>query len=202
MKTCPAHRSRRLRHAFTLPETLVVSTLFVLLLAGVLSSHLFGLRMQRIAETKLSATAEGRRAMNHLRDEIRSAKSLQVGNGDAGSFSPIADTFAQIGNALEIHATTNASNYVRYYLDADAQCLHRITSTDSDPLVVAKYVTNTLVFRAEDFLGNVLTNDQNNRVIRMELEFYQWEFPIATVGAGSLYDYYRLQTRMTRRTIE
>ena len=64
------------------------------------------------------------------------------------------------------------------------------------------YVTNDIAFRAEDFRGQVLTNNQNNRVIRMILEFYQWEFPVATVGTNGLYDYYRLQTRITRRTIE
>jgi hypothetical protein len=41
----------------------------------------------------------------------------------------------------------------------------------------------------------VLTNDQNNRVIRMNLEFYQWEF-------SDVYEYYRLQTKITCRAIE
>jgi hypothetical protein len=59
-----------------------------------------------------------------------------------------------------------------------------------------------MVFRAEDFRGNILTNDRNNRVIRMMLEFYQWEYPIASAGPGGMYDYYRLQTRITRRLIE
>jgi hypothetical protein len=36
----------------------------------------------------------------------------------------------------------------------------------------------------------------------MMLDFYQWEFPVAQAGAGAFYDYYHLQTRMTRRTIE
>jgi len=39
-------------------------------------------------------------------------------------------------------------------------------------------------------------------VIRMMLEFYQWEYPLAAAGQGAMYDYYRLQTRITRRLIE
>jgi hypothetical protein len=61
--------------------------------------------------------------------------------------------------------------------------------------VVANFVTNLIPFRAENYLGQVLTNNQNNRVIRMNLEFYQWEFP-------EEYDYYGLQTKVTRRAIE
>ncbi len=188
--------------AFTLTEVLVVSTLFILLLTGVLGSHIFGMRMQRIAETKLSATACARQALNHVRDEIRSAKSLCIGNGGVSSFTPIPDNVAHVGNALEIYTTTNTGNFVRYYLDTGEQCLKRVTSADPSPTVVANYVTNTVAFQAEDFRGNVLTNNQNNRVVRLMLEFYQWEYPIATVGEGGLYDYYRLQTRITRRTIE
>jgi hypothetical protein len=68
--------------------------------------------------------------------------------------------------------------------------------------VVARFVTNQVGFAAEDYAGNVLNTDQNNRVVRMNLQFYQWEFPVARAGAGAYYDYYQLQTRMTRRTIE
>ena len=77
-----------------------------------------------------------------------------------------------------------------------------MTSSNSQVQVLAPYLTNQIAFIAEDFAGNTLTNDQNNRVIRMELDFYQWEFPVARVGVGAYYDYYHLQTRMTRRTIE
>jgi hypothetical protein len=67
---------------------------------------------------------------------------------------------------------------------------------------VAPYITNQLVFQAEDFQGNVATNYVNNRIIRLTLEFYQWEWPLAQAGSGSMYDFYQLQTRMARRLIE
>ena len=64
-------------------------------------------------------------------------------------------------------------------------------------------VTNEFVFQAEDFQGNVLTNNQENRVIRMVLEFYQWEFRSSTnTPKKGLYDYYRLQTKLTQRALD
>jgi hypothetical protein len=78
----------------------------------------------------------------------------------------------------------------------------RIDNGQAEPQMIAQFITNQFVFQAEDFQGNVLTNDENNRVVRMTLEFYQWKNPMARVGPGGRYDYYRLQTRVTRRLIE
>ena len=61
----------------------------------------------------------------------------------------------------------------------------RVTSSNSSPTVLAGNITNQLVFTAEDFKGKVLTNSQNNRVIRMVLEFYQKEYSLAQTGSNS-----------------
>lgn len=195
-------RSCRSRPAagFTLTEILVVSALFVLLIAALVTSQIVGLKMHRIAETKLTATSEGREALTAIRDEIRAAKMVYVGNGDATWFVAITNDMPHVGNALQIWPTTNLTRFVRYYVDAATHTLMRYTNGQARP--IAGFVTNTLAFRAEDFRGNILTNNVNNRVIRMTLEFYQWQFPLATAGEGGMYDYYRLQTRVTRRAIE
>jgi prepilin-type N-terminal cleavage/methylation domain-containing protein len=188
--------------AFTLPEIIIVMAIFSLVIAGLISAQIFGMRMLTISETKLSATATGRRALNAVRDEIRAGKILVVGNGNNSTFTPIADNTPQIGNALQIHPTTNTTNFVRYYLDPAEERLKRVVSGSSNIQVVANFVTNELPFAVEDFRGNVLTRNRNNRVIRLNLEFYQWGFPIASAGSGGMYDYYHLQTRISRRTIE
>jgi prepilin-type N-terminal cleavage/methylation domain-containing protein len=188
--------------AFTLPELMVVMAIFTLLGLVLVTSQLFGMRMQRLSETKLAATASGRKALNEVRNEIQEGKILLIGKGDNATFNRIPDNAPQVGNALQIYPTTNLSNFIRYYLDTNDNSLKRITSFNGQPLVLASFITNQWIFQAEDFRGDVLTNQQNNRVIRMLLEFYRWEYPIATVGENGMYDYYRLQTRITRRTIE
>jgi prepilin-type N-terminal cleavage/methylation domain-containing protein len=185
---------------FTLTEIMVVTAIFSLLIVAVASLQIMGLRMYRISETKLTSTAEGRKALNRVRDEIRMGKIVEIGNGTATSFTRIPDNTPQIGNALQICMTTNRNSFVRYFLDTNTTSLNRVVNGEVH--TVANYITNELAFCAEDYTGNVLTNNQNNRVIRMTLEFYQWEFPMASAGRGGMYDYYRLQTRATRRTIE
>lgn len=175
---------------------------FTILMAGLLSAHLMGMRMRRVSETKLSATASARRALNSIRDEVRTAKLLSVGNGAQSTFTRVPALSQQVGNALQIYATTNTNTFVRYYLNPSAQSLMRVTSSNNTPQVVAQNVTNQMVFAAEDFKGNVLTNGQNNRVIRMVLEFYQKEYALAQTTNAGVYDYYRVQTRITRRAIE
>ena len=189
------------RGAFTLPEMMVVIAIFSFLVGALVATQIFGMRMQRMAETKLSATATARKALNQMRNEIRSGKVLYVGSGSSNSFAAITNG-QQIGNALQIRSTQNPTPYIRYYLDTNSNTLNRVTDTSTQALAIANFITNRLIFHAEDFQGNVLTNDQNNRVISVTLEFYRWEYPIAIVGQGGMYDYYRLQTRITRRTID
>jgi len=193
---------RTISRAFTLPEIMIVIAIFSLLLLVLVSSNIFGLRMYRIAETKLSATADGRKALNEIREKIRQSKIVVIGNGNSSGFTNIGDDLLQIGNALQVYPTTNLNIFTRYYLDSGDNNLKRIASGSTEPSIVSRFVTNRLIFQAEDFRGNILTNDNNNRVVRMTLEFSQWEYPVATVGKGGLYDYYRLQTRVTRRLIE
>lgn len=190
------------RAGFTLTEMMTAMAIFSLVTTAVVYTHIFGLQLFNISATKLSASANARAALNAVREDIRSAKVLYVGNGTAQSFTRAATNQPRQGNAVQIFPTTNTASYVRYFLDPNSQNLMRVTSASPNPTVVARFLTNRITFAAEDYAGNVLTNDQNNRVIRMSLEFYQWEFPVAHAGAGAYYDYYRLQTRVTRRTIE
>ena len=67
--------------------------------------------------------------------------------------------------------------------------------------VVANSVSNEFVFRAEDHLGQPVSNNFNNRVIAMDLNFYQIQYPIMLVGPGQYYDFYQLRAKITRRTL-
>jgi prepilin-type N-terminal cleavage/methylation domain-containing protein len=217
MKRIPANRTYRSQRAkwgidgaipsnsreegFTLAEIMTAMALFSLVMVGVVYSHVLGLKMFNITSTKLSATFGARAALNQVRDDVRSGKTMYVGSGNRTGFTNVAGNNAREGNALQIYPNANTNVFVRYYLDARAGQLRRARNGGGET-VVASYITNQLAFRAEDYAGNTLTNDQNNRVIRLYLEFYQWEFPLAGAGPGAAYDYYRLQTRVTRRTIE
>lgn len=187
---------------FTLTEIMTAMAVFSLVTVALLSSHLLGLRMFNITATKLSASAGARAALNQMRDEIRSGKTLYVGMGNSTGFTNTAANSPCQGNALQIYPTTATNVFVRYYLDTTAQKLKRVANGNSKAETISSYITNQVAFYAEDYAGNILTNEQNNRVIRLSLEFYQWEFPVAQVKAGAFYDYYHLQTRIARRTIE
>ena len=187
---------------FTLAEILTAMGLFSLVVAAMVYSQLVGMRMFNITATKLSASDNARKVLNCVGDDIRSSKMLDVGNGDNTCFTNIPLNGLRQGNALQIYPTAGTNVFIRYYLDTVSQSLKRTTNGSAQARVIARYLTNRIAFIAEDYAGRTLTNDQNNRVIRMVLDFYQWEFPVAQAGAGAFYDYYHLQTRITRRTIE
>jgi len=185
-----------LRSGFTLPEILIAMTVFLLLIGGIVSAHLFGLSMFRITELKLNATDDARKTISRMTDEIRTCKSTWVGNVKSGEFVALLDGEKQAGSGLLIYPTTNTANYIIYFVNPADKTFRRTTSEPDSATVVAESITNAVVFRAQDHLGNVLTNNQNNRVIAVKLEFYQPR------GYLQNADYYKLETAVTRRTLE
>ena len=190
------------QRAFTLTEVLISMALFLLVIISVVYTQIFGLRLYTLVQTKLSSTEDARHAVQTIRDEVQSAKTVFVGNGSATSFTRMTEGVPQEGNALQIYPTTNTASFVRYYVNPTEQSLRRFVSGEAQTTVVASALTNQIAFWAEDFQGNTLTTDRNNRAIRLTLEFYQLQYPMVRIGPGYLYVYYRLQTRMTRRALE
>jgi len=186
----------RSRMGFTLPEVLVAMTVFLLLIGGIVAAHLFGLSMFRITETKLNATDDARKIIGKMTEEIRTCKSTWIGNVKNGEFVALLDGEKQVGSGLLIYPTTNTANYVIYFVNPADRTFRRTTSDPGTAIVVAESITNTVVFRAQDHLGNVLTNNQNNRVINVNLEFFQPTRAMQTA------DYYKLATAVTRRALE
>lgn len=188
--------------AFTLPEMMVTSAIMTMIILGAVTTHLVGVNMYQMTKAKLGASDEARSAISKLIDEIRAAKVLKVGSGGLSSFTQAAANTPQMGNSVQIYLSTNTNNFIRYFWDSADKRLKRTTNGSYSEFVVANFISNNLVFTAEDHLGNVITNPQNNRVIGMQLEFFQIQYPIVNIGPGNRFDYYRLSTRITRRTLE
>ena len=182
--------SLTLGRGFTLPELLISITVFSLLVIGIVFAHLYGLSMFRITETTLNATDDARKTIGKMADEIRTCKDTWVGNVKNGLFAAQLDGEIQQGTSLLI---SNQANYVMYFVNPSDQSFRRTTSTVGSAIVIAESITNTVVFSVKDHLGNVLTNNQNNRVIHLNLEFYQAKRHMQVA------DYYQLETSVTRR---
>jgi hypothetical protein len=179
---------------FTLTELMVSATIFILLVGGVVSTNLFGLRIFQIEEIKLNASGQARKVVGVLMDEIHSCDTYQIGTFTNGTFTGLALGAPQIGPALIVYPTTNTTNYIMYFVNTGDRKFRRATNVPGSTRIVAQSVTNaTDLFRAQDYLGNVLTNMQNNTVLHLKLEFYQ------PGRFGVQPDYYKLETSMTRR---
>jgi hypothetical protein len=185
-------RSREL--AFTLTEMMVSAAVFILLVGGVVSTNLFGMRMFQIEQIKLNASDEARKIVGVLMDEIHSCDSFQIGTFANGTFTGLPLGAPRLGPALIVYPTTNTTQYIMYFVNPADQRFWRATSVPGSARVVAQSVTNAAdLFRAQDYLGNVLTNMQDNTVLHLKLEFYQ------AARFGVTPDYYKLETSTTRR---
>jgi type II secretory pathway pseudopilin PulG len=219
--------SRTAIRAFTLTEMVVAITVFTLVVLATVAVQIYASRVYTLAGTTLNTAQQARMTMNDIRDTVREARIVYVGNYQAAAgnplnnFSVVANGGLQQGNALEIFPSpNNTNNFTLVYLQPgngtsftvfspsgailNTNSLIRITYTNGMLAAsndIADYVTNQIVFDAEDFEGNVLTANENNYLIHMTLDFSQWEYPIAMVGTNSFnaFDYYQLNTVMTRR---
>ncbi|MGH7867920.1 MAG: PulJ/GspJ family protein [Candidatus Dormibacteraceae bacterium] len=191
----PALRAKR-RAGFTLAEALIASTLFLLLLGGIVGANLFGLRMSQLTQVKLTRSDAARQLVGRMTDEIRSCKTVYIGSVSNGVFSAVLDGSREAGTALIIYPTTNTANYILYFLNAADESFRRTTSSQGTAGILVQPVTNAEVFSAQDCLGNVITNSQNNRVIHFDLEVFQPQPYLPTP------DYFKLESSITKRALE
>jgi prepilin-type N-terminal cleavage/methylation domain-containing protein len=180
-------------HGFTLPEIMIALTIFLLLIAGILSAHLFGLRMFQLNKTKLQVTQWARQTIENLTDQIHGCNNLQVGNYTSGTgFAGFLPGETNQGNALLIYPTANSTNCFIYFVNPTDQTFQR-TDQSGNAVILANSVTNTLPFSVQDYSGNILTN--NNQMIHFTLEFYH----PATYMEDA--DYYKLDTSIKQRVM-
>lgn len=206
MKLTGSTRHRRRRNprlaisAFTLTEILIAMAIFLIVVTGILTAHLFGLRMFQVNETKLTSTGWSRTTFSRIADEVRSCDTMAVGNLNAtnSNFEGLLDGEVQQGNGLLIYPTTNTSSYILYFLNSKDQTFRRTTEQSGSAVILASMVTNNLIFSAQDFSGNLLTSSSSSKspVIHLSLDFNQPQ-----KFQQSAYQY-KLETSMTRRALQ
>ena len=179
-----------------MPEILIAMAVFGLVIGGILSAHLFGLRMLQTNQTKLTATEWSRNNFGKLTTEIRSCNSVQVGTITNGSFAGLLDGEVQSGDSVLIYPTASTNHFIVYFLNHPDQTLRRTTELPGSAVILADGVTNAIAFTAQDLSGNVLTNSANNRVIHVRLDFFKPELFQQSA------DYYKLETSVTRRALQ
>lgn len=200
-------RGVRRQDAFTLTELMVSMALFVIVSGGIIYSHINGLRFYEITRAKLGASESARISLGLLTSEIRGAQKVIIGTGSSSSFDPVTGGTNQQGNAIQVyradwHATTNSNSWVRYYRDTTTSFVMRKPGPSAAPQLVAEYVTNAVVFTATDHTGtNVLTENDNNAIIDVKMQFYQLRYPQITIGTNQFFEFFQITSRIARRSI-
>jgi len=187
----------RRRAGFTLPELMVVSALFGLIVIGSVYCQVFGMRQDQWVNSKIGASEMARQGFNDLANDVRAAKIWQIGKGDLSSFTGIPLGTNQQGNALKLCMTTDTNQYYLYFFDTNACKLYRGHSGSRTVTCVAQYLTNTMYFQAQNYRGENQTELTHKGVIAVAMQFWQYQYPITKVGPGCLYDYYKTELRLT-----
>jgi len=173
------------------------TAIFLMVSGGVLVGHMFGMRLLEANGPTSGTDQESNRALRVLAADIRSAKLLFIGNGTLASFSSLDINTTQAGNAIQVYPSTDTNVFIRYFWDAGS--LKR-TLSGGPETPVAHSISNSLVFTAEDYVGNVLTNFQNNSLVGVNIQFDDSADPTKKMKDYS--EPYQLRTRIMRRALD
>jgi hypothetical protein len=203
-----ARPDRRHLLASTLVEMMFAAAILIMVVAALLAAHMMGLREYQLVDSKAGASDTSRTVLNQLPVDIRSSKMWAIGNGDSSSFTKIPNGSSQQGTALRLFPTTNNSTpYIQYYFDlTDSNNsngkLMRFTSSSTTPVCLASNLVNWLgggySFTAENYRGDMVSDATSYKnVIHTRLQFCKFLYPLTVVGTNGLYDYYKIEFRVT-----
>lgn len=186
------HRRAAGRRAFSMVELLFALGIFLMVMAGVVSLPILGLKMNALSASKLKSTAASVKILNQIRNQVLEASSVVVGNGGDTTFAATGTT----GNALQVYPPGgNTNNYIRFFLSTKTFALYEWYSTNNQLWLLAPNITNETVFQTVDFQGKTSSSSQEHYAIKMTLQFAQLNYKIPT----NSYEYYTLETEMTPR---
>lgn len=202
----PSARRRAAGH--TLIEMMFALALLIIVVGALLAANIMGLQEQEWVDSKSGASDNSRKLLNQLPVDIRSSKMWFVGSMSGTNFAINTNTAS--GTALELFETTNGSSAITYYFDLGNSAnsdghLVRYTSSNSTPVIVASNLVNWLgngySFNLEDYTGAPSTNDATcnsyKAIIHLDLQFCEFQYPLTYVGTNGLYDYYKIEFRVT-----
>ena len=181
--------------AFTLTELLFTIALVALVFSAVFACQFYGLQLHSFIRPKLENAAFARVTLAQLVEEVRCSQSIEVGQGGPSSFVSAGVTNAQTGNALRIRLAGNTNQFIYYFRDSATETVKKMSLGSSNAVTVAQAVTNSVVFRIEDFRGVVQTNNQNQAVVDVLLQMRQ---PSVRRNVD---DSYQVRTKITRRAV-
>jgi Tfp pilus assembly protein PilV len=183
--------------AFTLVESLITVVIFGMTVVALITLQMFGLRNNQVVESKLGASEQARASLMRMTQEVRAARTWEIGTVAGGAFTARALGTPQVGNALRVFSTDNTNAFVTYYFNTEEQTLLRQPNGVPDSQIIATDLTNAMRFEVQDYRGVIQTNRMWRNCIRVIMEFSQFQYPLTPVGPGSHYDYYKLEFRMT-----
>lgn len=199
--------SVRWSRGFTLLEMIITMSIFSFVVLAFVYAHIFGMRQDELVQSKLGASDQARRGFGLMAQDIRASKLWRLGNLSGTTFTSIPNGTLQKGNALQLNLTMNTNVCVRYYFaasginfDTSTNKLFRSRVSNNITLstdMIANYLTNDVYFSAEKYDGTTRTNVSYKSVINVIMQFQQYQYPLTKVGAGYLYDYYKMQFKIT-----
>ena len=131
LKNAKPSRSR-VEMGRTLVEMMVASSLLSLVILGILSCHIAGLRFTGFVMPKIQNAEYSRQLVSRMIEEIRCATTVSIGTGTVSGFTTAAANKPQIGNAIRIYPL-NTNSFIYYFQDTNTWTVKRMDLNSTQP---------------------------------------------------------------------
>jgi hypothetical protein len=196
------------RSGYTLVEVMFAAGIMVMVVVALFAAQLVGFRLGQLVDSKSGASDSSRIAIQNLVTDIRTAKMWAIGNLDSTGTNFVAITNGLLqGPVLQLDqntiGSTIGSQFAIYYFNTNNGTLMCVKANSNwSPTLICSNLIDNLYFTAEDYAGNpknislVNVNNYKN-IIHVKLDFCQFQYPLTQVGTNQLYDFYKLEFRIT-----
>jgi prepilin-type N-terminal cleavage/methylation domain-containing protein len=153
---------------FTLPEMMVASAVFSMIMGSIVALNQFSARSTS-GVTRMLELGSKANVLNVFCNDVKNATSADVQSYNGTTFSAIALGTAQQGNAVKILLPTGTNTHTVYYYVDSGSNFWRWNSTLNTSKKYLTDVTNTVVFTSEDYSGAIISNSIARTLIEVNL---------------------------------
>lgn len=163
------------KQGFTLVEVMAATLISVMVISGIVTCFIGGLRLWKFQYTKASTMNKAYIGMSKMLNDIRGAYWFQLGTFSGATFTGLTEGTPQLASAIKIMRSPATNDWFLYYYSATSNTIYRAEypGTASNTLILQN-IASSAIFQNEIYTNSTtLVSGHTNQtgLISINLQF-------------------------------
>ena len=153
------------KRGFTIVEVLVATSISLLVIAGIVTCFMGGLRIWKYQYIKAYSMNSAYIGMSKMLNDIRGAYWIQLGSYSGGTFTGTAEGVAQLAPAIKIMRSPATNDWFLFYYNSSSNSIYRAEcpGTVSNTLILQN-IASSAIFQNEIYTnGTTVVSTHTNQ---------------------------------------